>query len=149
MSACSAACSEPSSFGIASRPSSTGGGGTNQTASVSNVAGGRSSATRLQHGAVPRRLPLVRDDVLGDGDAAERQLDAARDRERAAASSMAVVVSFFACVYQSPENGSTSAAPAARSSSLDEVRLAEVEIDGAVVDGRIRALALDDAEHRA
>ena len=45
MIACSAACSEPSSFGIASRPSSTGGDGTNQTASVSNVAGGRSSAT--------------------------------------------------------------------------------------------------------
>ena len=62
---------------------------------------------------------------------------------------MAVVVSFFACVYQSPENGSTSAAPAARSSSLDEVRLAQVEVDGAVVNGRVGALALDDAEHRA
>ena len=46
ISACSAACRLPSSFGIRSIPSSIHASGQNQIASVSNVVAGRSSATR-------------------------------------------------------------------------------------------------------
>ena len=45
ISACSAACSVPSSFGIASSPSSCAGSGTNQIASVAKLDGGSSSGT--------------------------------------------------------------------------------------------------------
>src|SRR5205085_4623192 len=38
-------------------------------------------------------------------------------------------------------------APGAEVELADEVALAEVEVDGALVDGRVGALALDEAEH--
>ena len=50
--------------------------GTYQTASVSNVVSGRSSATRSSVELVADRLPLVADDLLGDADAAEGELEA-------------------------------------------------------------------------
>ena len=45
ISACSAACSVPRSFGISSSDSSCDGSGRNQTASVAKVVAGRSSGT--------------------------------------------------------------------------------------------------------
>ena len=54
-----------------------------------------------------------------------------------------VSVSFFACVYQSPGTARRSALPAVEIEPLDAIRLAGVEVDGAVVHRRVRALALD------
>ena len=62
---------------------------------------------------------------------------------------ISVCVSFFACVYQSPRNGSTIARIAGLVELVHEVRLAEVEVDRALVHGRVRARALDEPEHRA
>ena len=70
-------------------------------------------------------------------------------RSRRRSSRIAVSLSSFAIVYQSPWNGVTSAVRPSRSSVRHEVRLAEMQVDGAVVDGRVRALELDEAEQRA
>src|SRR5256885_3370165 len=71
--ACSAAWSVPSSRGIRSSSRSCSGSGRYQTASVSKVVAGRESV-EVERGAVARGFLLVRDDLLGDGDPAEGQL---------------------------------------------------------------------------
>ena len=52
-------------------------------------------------------------------------------------------------MYQSTLAGTTTATRSVVVELLDEVLLAEMEVDGALVHGRVRALALDEAEERA
>ena len=72
-----------------------------------------------------------------------------RRRSTRSDSSIAVSVSFFACVYQSPSNGSTSARRACEVELAHEVLTAEVEVDGALVHRRVGAFQLGQAEHGA
>ena len=62
---------------------------------------------------------------------------------------MSVAVSFFACVYQSTVARADERRARVDVEPADEVLLAEVEVDRAVVDRRVRARALDGAEHGA
>ena len=69
--ACSAAWSVPSSARIL-EAASIHGSGTNQTASVSNVVSGRSSAHEIEGRLVADRLLLVGDHLLGDAHRSEQ-----------------------------------------------------------------------------
>ena len=62
---------------------------------------------------------------------------------------MSVSVARLGCVYQSPVNGATSARRRSRSSSRDLVGAPEVQVDGALVHGRVRARGLGRAEQLA
>ena len=103
---------------------------------------------RLQHRAVAGRLPLVRDDVLGDGDAAERQLHARMlaNEQRFLDGRGRVLLRLRVPVARERFDERR---PGSQIELAHEIRLAEVEIDRALVDRRVRALALDDAEHGA
>ena len=149
MSACSAAWSAPRSVGISSSPSSSRPPGQNQTASVSKVTSGRISGTTSS--VEPSRIAfrwyaitcsvtetrpnwsstpatrVVRERLLDRGLGVLLHLGVPVDARRARRRPFAVDVVERA----------------------NEVLLAEVEVDGALVDGRVRALALDEPEDRA
>src|SRR5205085_8820913 len=103
--------------------------------------------TRLERRAVADRLALVGHDLLGDGDAAERDPRAEPpfgaqllvDRRRRLLLRLRVPVAAERLDERTA---------GAEVELAHEVALAEVEVDGAVVDGRVRPLALDQAEHR-
>ncbi len=116
ISECSAAWSDDSSSGIASSPSSWCGRGTNQTASVSNVVGGSSSGTVAS--VAPSAIAFFwYATTCSVTETRPKESSNPHRRSTRSGSSIAVVVSFFACVYQSPSNGSTTARIAWRSSS--------------------------------
>ena len=102
----------------------------------------------LERRLVANRLLLVRDHSLGHGDAAERELEAAPalqpkrllDRRVCLFLRLRVVV---AAVRRHDRCARLQVELA------NQVALAEVEVHGAVVDGRIRTLPLDETEHRA
>ena len=126
------------------------GSGENQIASVAKVVGGQLERDELDPLLRGDRLALVADDLLGHLDLAEderrararRSSRSGRDDRRSRSPSSAACTSRRGTARR-PRAASRS------SSSLDEVRLAEVEVDGALVDGRVGARPLDEAEHRA
>ena len=149
ISACSAACRVESSVGISSSPASWSGSGQNQIASVAKLVGGSSSGTSSIRSCERHRPALVADDLLGHLDLAEREARGRAAARLRSGSTIRVIVSFFAWVYQLPANGSTTACSADQVELAHEVRLAEVEVDRAFVHRRVGARALDQAEHRA
>ena len=149
MSACSAAWSAPRSFGISSSPSSSAG------------PGAEPDRLRLEgrppagSGARPRASSRRRSPCAGRRSPARsprRDRTAARRPPRGgrgASPRSRCSCPSCTCVYQSTRAGSTTAVRVGPSSCADEVLLAEVEVDRALVHGRVGALALDQAEHRA
>ncbi len=109
---------------------------------------GQVERTRLEGRAVADRLALVADDLLRDGHSAEGGVEAEPplraqllvDGGRRLLLRLRVPVA----AERLDER-----APGAEVELADEVALAEVEVDGTFVNGRVRALALDEAEHRA
>ena len=148
ISECSAACSVESSFGIASSPSSCAGVGREPDRLGLEARRGQVERDRLDRVAAADRLALVADDLLGDRDAAEAQLEPEPRAPRAAARRSSVCVSFFACVYQSTRDGLDERGARVDVEPADEVLLAEVEVDGALVHRRVRARALDRGRAR-
>ncbi len=148
MRLCSAACSAPRSFGICSSPSRCSGSGQNQIASVSKVVSGMSIGTDVDGRAVAHGLPRVRDDLLGHGDPTEVELDSelelgalrVLDRRLGLLLHLRVPVD---------SRGRDDGDAVLERERLDEVLLAEMEVDGALVHGRVRAVALDEPEQRA
>ena len=113
------------------------------------VRGGREIERHgLERRAVARRPLLVRDDVLGHGNTPERELDAAPALDAKALLDRRLRVLLRLRVPVARER-LDERDPCVEVEPFDEVRLPEVEVDGAVVHGRVRALALDDAEHGA
>ena len=112
--------------------------------------GGRSSGDECRSSPASETASLVGDHLLGDRDLAERSSTPATRLVRGAARSIVGrrLASSPACTSR---RGTAARAPArGREVELgDEERLAEVKVDGALVDGRVRALPLDRAEHRA
>ena len=145
---CSAACSVPSRRGISSTPSSIQSSGRYQTASVSNVVSGMSQGDEVERRLVADRLLLVGDDLLGDADAAEEDLHAEPalddlgllDRGHRLLLRLRVVVAR----ERLDERGS-----ALEVEGEHAVGLAHVQVDGALVHGRVGALPLDEAEDGA
>ena len=70
-------------------------------------------------------------------------------RSTRSGSTIAVSVSFFACVYQSTDARRDERRTGLEVERAHEVLLAEVEVDGALVDRRVGARALDEPEHGA
>ena len=136
MRLCSAAWKVPRSFGICSRPSSRAGSGENQTASVSKVVSGMSSGTDIERRTVADRLACVGDDLLGDRYAPEVELDTEPlgcldrllDRRRRLFLHLRVPVD---------AGGADDCHAILERDGLDEVLLAEMEVDGALVHGRV------------
>ena len=146
---CSAAWSVPRSFGICSSPSSCAGSGQNQTASVSNVVSGMSERDDVDRRAVANRLALrSRRPARSPRRARSRARRRAARSTRSAPRSSSPSPSSPACT--SRRSRGRRARP--RSSSverLDEVLLAEMEVDGSLVHRRVGAVALDEPEQRS
>ena len=148
ISACSAACSEPSSFGICVEPSSC-----PRLGHEPDRLGLEARLRQLERDEVdrllrPDRLALVAT-TCSVTETAPKLSSSPSRRSVRSGSTISVVVSFLTCVYQSPANGSTTRGARLEVELAHEVRLAEVEVDRALVDRRVRALALDQAEHGA
>ena len=142
ISACSAACSVPSSFGIASSPSSCHGSGTNQIASVDEAR--RRAVERHELDPLLRadRLALVADDLLGHLDLAEHEVEphAPLLAQRPHDLGLRLVLGLRVPVAAERLDDR---AHRRLVQLVHEVRLAQVEVDGALVHGRVRARALD------
>ena len=149
ISECSAACSDPSSRGICSSPSSIHGSG--QEPDRLGLELGLRQVERDELEALLRldRLLLVADDLLGDDDRAEGELQPEPPLGRAAARRSRWSSRSSPACSSRRENGSTSGGARLEVERAHAVALAEVEVDRALVHGREGALLLDDPEHRA
>ena len=147
ISECSAAWSDESSSGIASRPSSWCGLGTNQTASVSNVVGGRSSGTvsSVEPSAIAFFWYATTCSVTET-----RPKESSRPSRRStrSGSSIAVVRLLLRLRVPVALERLDERAPRGEVELAHEVLAAEVEVDGALVDGGVGALALGEPERR-
>ena len=146
--ACSAACSVESSVGISSSPSSCVSVGTYQTASVSKVVAGRSSWTVaiVAWSRMPLRWYATTCSVTET-----RPNVSSRPSRRSVRSGSSIAGRRLLLHLRVPVAGERfdDRVACGDVELSHEPRLSEVEVDGAFVHGRVRALALDDPEQRA
>ena len=133
---------------LEARPSCSG-SGQNQIASVSNVVSGMSERDDVDRRSVADRLARVADDLLRHRDAAEVELDAEPALGSLARLDRRLRLLLHLRVPVDTGRSGRAATRLLEVERLDEVLLAEVEVHRALVHGRVRAVALDEAEERA
>ena len=145
---CSAACSEPSSASSGKSSASRSSSSSYQSAWVVNDCGGRSSDLQVDDLVVGQALALVGEDLLGHGDHAEAERHAERRAAVEQALDLRLGLLLGLRVPVAVERGDERAARL-DVELADLVGAPEVQVDGAVVDGRRRARRLDGAEQLA